>query len=250
VVLENMLLKLEHPKILSEVVSIVSELVMDVRFRFDDNGMNLVAVDPATVALTALNIPKSAFSIYEAANEVVGINLEGLKSVLRRCRSGSSLILKTEDNFLRIEIHDKIKRVFHLALIDIEGEQREVPQLEFSNEIEMSSLDFYEAVEDCRIMADSCRFEKKEGKFIIEATGLNSVRLEFSNDEAKIGGTDGDGRYSLEYMQKFARACKVTDKVKLNFVNPTEDTYPLKLEFIIGKIALIFILAPRQKTDG
>ncbi|MEK6918962.1 MAG: hypothetical protein AABW73_02890 [Nanoarchaeota archaeon] len=245
-----MLLKLEHPKILSEVISIVSELVSEVRFRFDDNGMNLVAVDPATVALTALNIPKSAFSIYEAGNEMVGVNLEGLKSVLRRCRTGSSLILKTEDNFLRVEIHDKIKRVFHLALMDIEGEQREIPQLEFSNEIEMSSLDFFESVEDCKIMADSCTFQKRENKFIMEAAGLNSVKLEFSSDEAKIVGSDGDGRYSLEYLQKFTKACKVTDRVKLSFVNANEDTYPLKLEFVIGRIALIFILAPRQKTDN
>jgi len=245
-----MLLKLEHPKILSEVISIISELVMEVRFRFDDNGMNVVAVDPATVALTALNIPKSAFSVYEAGNEVIGVNLEGFKSVLRRCRTGSSLVLTTEDNFLKIEIHDKIKRIFHLALIDIEGEQREIPPLEFANEVEMSSIDFYESIEDCKIMADSCKFEKRENKFIIEASGLNSVKLEFSSDEAKIAGKDGDGRYSLEYLQKFARACKVTDKVRMNFVSDREDTYPLKLEFIIGKIALIFILAPRQKTDS
>ncbi len=245
-----MLLKLEHPKILSEVISIISDLVMEVKFRFDDNGLNVVAVDPATVALTALNIPKSAFSIYEASNETVGINLEGLKSVLRRCRTGSSLVLTTEDNFLKIEIHDKIKRIFHLALIDIEGEQREIPLLEFANEVEMSSIDFYESVEDCKIMADSCKFEKREGKFIIEASGLNSVKLEFSTDEAKIQGKDGDGRYSLEYLQKFAKACKVTDKVRLNFVNDKEETYPLKLEFIIGRIALVFILAPRQKTDN
>ena len=244
-----MFLKLEHPKILSEVVSIISELVLEVRFRFDENGMNLVAVDPATVALTSLTIPKTAFSQYEANNETIGINLEGFKSVLRRCRMGSSLVLTTEDNFLKVEIHDKIKRVFHLALIDIEGEQREIPSLEFSNEIEMSSIDFYEAVEDCRIMADSCRLEKRDDKFIIEASGLNSVKLEFSGDEARISGQEGDGRYSLEYLQKFAKACKITDKVKLNFVNAKEDTYPLKLEFIIGRIALIFILAPRQKTD-
>ena len=251
----TMQLKLEHPKILSEVISVISDLVLEVRFRFNENGMSLIAVDPANVALTSLLIPVSAFSQFEATEEMIGINLEGFKSVLRRCRTGSSLILKTEDNFLRVEIHDKIKRVFHLALIDIEGQdathlKQKMESLNFSNEIEMSSLDFYESIEDCKIMADSCRFEKKENKFVIEASGLNSVKLEFSSDEAKLSGQDGDGRYSLEYIQKFARACKVTDKVRLNFTNSNEETYPLKLEFIIGKLALIFVLAPRQKTDN
>ena len=121
------------------------------------------------------------------------------------------------------------------VLIDVEGEQKEIPNLNFSNEVEMSSVDFYESIEDCKVVADSCKFETLNGKFVVEASGLNSVRLEFSTDEAKISGEDKKSKYSLEYLQKFSKACKLTDRVKLNFAGKGEDNYPLKTEIIINK---------------
>jgi len=45
---------------------------------------------------------------------------------------------------------------------------------------------FIDAIEDCGVVADACSFIIQNGKFIIEAKGMNSARSEFSGDEAKI----------------------------------------------------------------
>lgn len=239
-----MLIKLENPKILSDVVSVISELVTEVKLKINKEGLSIIAIDPANVALVAFKLPASAFSAFEAKDELLGVSLDNLKSILRRSNSGS-IVLQTEDNLLKIEIHDKIKRVFNLALIDIEAEEKSVPTLEFNNKIEMSSFDFSDAIEDCVIVADSCSFIVKGGKFIIEGKGLNSARNEFSSDEIKIEGNDSKSKYSLEYLQKFCKASKLSDKVKINF----SDDYPLKLEFRTGEVELAFILAPRVETE-
>src|SRR3989344_2147695 len=107
-----MLIKLDQPKLLSDAISIISELVTEVRLKVDENGMSVVAIDPANVALISFIIPKYSFSGFEVTNETLGISLESLKSILRRCSSGSNLIMQTEEGSLRLEIHDKIKRVF------------------------------------------------------------------------------------------------------------------------------------------
>jgi len=240
-----MLLKLDNPKLFSDVVSILSELVTEVRIRVDKDGLKIVAIDPANVALTSFKLPASAFSAFEADEEVLGVSLDSLKSVLRRCNSGSPLVLQTEDNVLKIEIHDKIKRVFNLALINIDTEEKAMPSLDFTCKIEMPGLDFSDAVEDCGVVADSCSFSIQDGKFVINAKGLHSHKSEFSGDEAKIDGEKGKAKYSLEYMQKFIKACKLADNAKINFA----DDYPLKLEFQNGGFELAFVLAPRVETD-
>ncbi len=240
-----MLVKLDNPKILSDVISVISELVTEVKIKVDKQGLSIVAIDPANVALVALNIPSSAFSAFEVNDEVIGISLDSLKSVLRRCSIGSSLMMQTDENVLKLEIQDKIKRTFSLALINIEAENKAVPTLEFSAKIEMSSLDFSEAVEDCAVVADACSFALKEGKFLVEAKGLNSAKNEFSSDEIKIEGNNSKARYSLEYLQKFAKACKLADRVRVNF----SDDYPLRLEFNTQQMALVFILAPRVESE-
>jgi len=241
-----MLLKLDSPKLLSDVVGIISELVTEVRIKVNPDGLSVIAIDPANVALVSFLLPKTAFSNFEVnKEEILGINLDSLKNVLRRSSIGSNLVLQTQDTNLRIEIHDKIKRVFNLALINIEQEEKQMPSLEFTCQIEMPSLDLSEAIEDCSVVADSCSFSVQEGKFIIEAKGLHSTKSEFSGDEAKISGEKGKGKYSLEYLQKFIKACKLTDKAIINFA----EDYPLKLEFPGGNFNLAFVLAPRVETE-
>lgn len=241
-----MLLKLDSPKLLSDIVGIISELVTEVKIKVSSDGLGIIAIDPANVALVSFLLPKTAFSNFEVANEeILGVNFDSFRNVLRRSGIGSSLILQTQDNILKVEIHDKIKRVFNLALINIEEEEKVMPSLEFTCKVQMQSLDLNDAIEDCSIVADSCSFSISDEKFIIEAKGLHSTKSEFSGDEAKIEGKKGKGKYSLEYMSKFTKACKLTDKVIINFAND----YPLKLEFPGDNFNLAFVLAPRVETE-
>jgi len=240
-----MLVKLDYPKLLSDGIGIISELVTEAKLKFDDGGMSIVAIDPANVALVSFKLPSHAFSQFEANNDILGVSLDSLKSVLRRCGPGSSLVLQTKENMLNIEIHDKIKRIFSLALIDIEAEDKTVPSLDFTAKIQMNCVDFAEAVEDCSIVADACSFIVDENKFVIEAKGLNSAKSEFSSDEVKLEAGKAKSKYSLEYLNKFSKAAKLSENVNINLNND----YPLKLEFKSEKLELIFILAPRVETE-
>ncbi|MFH1307927.1 MAG: proliferating cell nuclear antigen (pcna) [archaeon] len=240
-----MLLKIENNKVLTSIISLISDLVTEVRIKVNTQGLSIIAIDPANVALVSFKLPAKFFSQIEVDEEVIGVSLDSLKNVLRRCYPESTLVMKTEDNILQIEIHDKIKRTFSLALIDIESEEKTEPNLEFTSKIEMGSSDFLEAVEDCIVVADACTFSVLNDKFIIEAKGLNSAKSEFSSDEVRISGENAVSRYSLEYLQKFAKACKIADRSYINF----SDDYPLKLEFKTEQFELTFILAPRVETD-
>lgn len=242
-----MLLKLEHPKIFSEVIGIISELVLEVRMKVSKEGMSIVAIDPANVAMVSFKLPASAFSELEVEKEeVLGVSLENLKAVLRRIKVGSVLVITKQENELKLVINDKIKREFNLALIEIESEEKEIPNLNFTSRIEMSSIDFSEAIEDCVVVADSCSFISEVNRFVISARGsLNSFKSEFSSDEVNIQAQKANSKYSLEYLQKMIKATKFNEKAVINFATD----YPLKLEFNTPFIELGFILAPRVEND-
>ncbi|MFA5856204.1 MAG: proliferating cell nuclear antigen (pcna) [Candidatus Pacearchaeota archaeon] len=242
-----MLLRLDHPKLFSEIVGIISELVLEVRLKVSKEGLSLIAIDPANVAMISFKLPNTAFSEIDVdRQEVLGISLESLKAVLRRIKSGSVLVITREENELKLQIKDKVNREFNLALIDVEGEEKEVPNLQFTSKIEMSAVDFSEAIEDCTVVADSCSFVTESNKFIIQGKGsLNSFKSEFSSDELNIIAEDNHSKYSLEYLQKMTKATKITDKVKINFATD----YPLRLDFVTPFIELSFILAPRVETE-
>jgi proliferating cell nuclear antigen len=241
-----MLVKLDNPILLVKAIDVISELVTEVRIKVNDLGINIIAIDPANVAMISFTILRAAFSQFETGPETLGINLDNFKRILRRCGSGSSIILEKKGNLLSIQIQDRIKRNFTLNLIEVEREEKEIPNLRFDCAVKMNSIDFVDSVEDCAVVADACSFIIKENKFMIESRGLNSARAEFSGDEAEITTEVAacKSRYSLEYLQKFAKGAKLVDKTILKF---SED-HPLRMDLKTTNLELSFILAPRVET--
>lgn len=244
-----MRVKLENPVLLTRVVEIISELVTEVRIKIDERGMSITAMDPANVSMVNFKISKNAFSQFEVGNEILGINLENLKQILKRCGAVSSLILEKEENLLKILIQDRIKRNFTLNLIEVESEdinfEEKTSNMGFSSLVELDSNDLIASIEDCVVVADACSFVIENGKFIIEAKSLNSARSEFSESEAKIQAENCRAKYSLEYLQKFMKGAKLCEKSTLHFA----EDHPLKVDFKTSEIELSFILAPRVENE-
>jgi len=240
-----MILKLDDPKLLSDAIDIISNIVVEVRIKLLEDGLSVVAVDPANVALVIFRLPKESFSQYEAGGEVWGVNLADLKKILKRASRAASVTLEEIEGKLRIVIFDKIKRNFSLALIEVSAEDKDIPELNFGARIEMDSRDFAQAVEDAVIVADSCAFVLKDDVFAVEGRGnLNSARAEFSGGDLELFG-QGRSKYSLEYLMKFIKGLKISGKVVVSF----SDDYPLRLDFPGEKMGIGFVLAPRVEND-
>ncbi len=239
-------LKLENPRLFADIISIISEVVTEVKIKVSKEGLSLTAVDPANVAMVHFNMPSDLFSEYNIEKtDILGINLENLKAVLRRCKPGASLTVEKQDNILKLGIQDRIKRDFSLALLDIDVEEKEMPQWEFNSIVKLNADALVEVVEDCAIVSDACTFIAEPSKFIVEAYGLNSARAEFSSDEAEIYSANSMARFSLEYMNKFIKGAKVSNRVHLSFSN----NHPMRLDFPTGNVMLSFVLAPRIEQD-
>lgn len=238
-----MRLKLENSKIFTDVIGILSELVMELKIKVNKDGLSATAIDPANVAMAHFKIPADLFSEFNITRDhILGVNLEHLKAVLRRCRPGSSLILEREENTLKIAIQDKIKRDFALALLDIDGEDKEFPTWEFASVIRMDADAFAEVVEDCMVVGDACTFVAEPNTFVVESAGLNSARAEFSGEDVEIISANSKARFSLEYLAKFAKGAKISSRCTINF----STNHPMRLDFNPGTVTLSFVLAPRR----
>jgi proliferating cell nuclear antigen len=240
-----MILKLDNPKLLSDAIDIISNIVVEVRIKLLEDGLSVVAVDPANVALVIFRLPKESFSQYEVGNEVWGVNLADLKKILKRAAKAASVTLEEVEGKLRIVIFDKVKRNFNLALIEVSAEDKDIPELNFGARVEMDARDFSDAVADAAIVADSCAFVLKDDVFAVEGNGtLNSARAEFSGGDMELFG-QGRSKYSLEYLMKFVKGLKISTNVVVSF----SDDYPLRLDFPGEKMGIGFVLAPRVEND-
>ena len=103
-----MKLTLAEPKYLKDSISIISELVNEAGFKITSDAIELVAMDPANVAMVMFKLLSSAFVEYDVKETTeLAINLNNLKQVLRRVKPSDMLSLETTDKYLKSIMAEK-----------------------------------------------------------------------------------------------------------------------------------------------
>lgn len=248
-----MKLVLADSKHFRDSISISSELVNEVKFKATTDGLEMVAMDPANVAMVILKILSSCFIEYKVeGSEEVTISLTNLKQILRRVKSDDVLSLETtEDGKLKVQLKGKTTRSFSLPLLELDDREQRVPELTFPITIEMPSSLLTESIEDVSVVAESVTLLGDKNELLVKAQGdLSKAFIEIKNDEITIIKTNSEdkfkGKYSLEYLRKMMSGSKISDKVYVSF----NTDYPLKIEYkVIDRVAMSFILAPRVDND-
>jgi len=247
-----MKLSLAEPKYFKDSVSIISELVNEARFKITPDAIELVAMDPANVAMVIFKLLSSCFVEYDVKKEVeLSVNLSNLKQVLRRAKPNDTLTLEMEENKLKITLKGSSTRTFSLAIMESEDREQKIPDLKFPVTIRTTSSTFNDAIEDADIVAESVSFNVEGKKFTIEADGdLSHAKIEVKEDnDTKITTDTKDkirAKYSIEYLKKMMQGSKLASHVTIQF----NKDYPLKLEYKeVDKVMLSFILAPRVEND-
>jgi len=247
-----MKLTLAEPQYLKDSISIISELVTEAKFKITPNAVELVAMDPANVAMIIFKLLSSCFTEYDVKKEVdLSIDLNNLKQILRRAGSNDMLTMEIEESRLKLTLKGKTKRTFSLPLIETEGRDQKIPELSFDAVIKTTTTIFNNAIEDIDIVAESVTFEvDKKGFSIKGESDLSKAQIDINPDEETVLTVEGNdkikAKYSVEYLKKMINASKLCDHVSIQF----SKDYPLKLDYaVVDKLKLSFILAPRVEND-
>jgi len=245
-----MKLTLADTKFLKDSVSIIADLVTEVRFQVTKNGLELIAMDPANVAMVVYKLLSSCFVEYDAKNErTLAINLNDLKQVLRRVKAADTITLENPEAKLKVTLKGKSKREFLLPLIDVEEKEQKVPSLDFKAIVKTDASVLNDAIEDVDIIGESVAFIADSKAFRISSSSdLSQAEVEILADEStSIEAKDATkSKYSIEYLKKMIQGAKLADHVTLSF----SKDYPLQLDYTVkDKMQLLFILAPRVDND-
>jgi len=248
-----MKLTLADSKILKDSISIISELVNEANFKINKNGVELIAMDPANVAMVIFKLLSSNFTEYSIKQDMsIAINLDNLKQVLRRASPTDMITLELEDkNKLKIVLRGNTLRTFNIPLIEMEDKEQKIPDLKFSAVVKTDSSILNNAIEDADIVSESVNLQAEPSKFSVLAEGdLSKASIEIKESDNTVinveGATKIKSKYSIEYLKKMIAGAKVSDKVDIMF----NKDYPLRLNFTaLDKASLSFILAPRVEND-
>ena len=241
---------LAEPRFLKESVNIISDLVSDVQIKFDSDKLEIVAMDPANVAMIIFRMLSSSFVEYSVeGEETIAVSLDSLKQVLGRSKPSDSVSIELDGdkNRLKVELSGEGNRKFNLGLIDIRDKDQKVPELKFAATVNLDASVFNDAVEDMAIIADSIILKALKDKFDIEASShVSDARVSVVGDDNNAiivdEGEEVSSKYSVEYLKKVIKGSKLSDRVRLKFGKD----YPLEINYnVTDRLQLTTILAPR-----
>lgn len=248
------LAKLENGSILRDSVSAISSLITEATFTIDTNGIKMVAMDPASVAMIIFNLLSTAFSEFKVDGEVkLTLNVDQFNSILSRLGSSDEITLSLDEEKTKLKILMKgaSVRKFEMPLLEDPEKTNRVPELDFKTRIDIEPASLKEGIKDAGVVSDCVTFFAKDGKFSMIAVGDSSrATLELSKDSPAIFDMKNEGeqkaKYSLEYLDKVIKAAKLASKLTLQY----KTDFPARLDFIEqDKLQMSFILAPRVETE-
>lgn len=247
-----MKLVLSEPRYLKDSISIISELVNEARFRISSDAMELIAMDPANVAMVIFKLLSSAFVEYSVKGTTeLSINLDNLKKILRRASPTDTLVLEQDKAKLKIQLKGKSTRTFSLPILEMEEKEHKVPELSFPVSVNLTTDILEQSIDDVDIVAESVSLEADPAVFVISAEGdLSHAKIEIkAGEDVQIKSTSKakvKARYSIEYLKKIVKGGKLATNATISF----NKDYPLKVDYkVIDKLLLSFILAPRVDND-
>lgn len=246
--------ELDDVALIQDSMKTISDLISEGLFQLQEDGVKLVAADPAMVALVDFKIEEDVFESYELDEETkVGLNLENFYSILRRANSDDTITfeLDEDESKFHITMENSSTRNFSLPILNLsEDDIPSTDQLDFTVTANLEASVLESAIKDAMVVGDSVTVSSDGDSINIEAEGDQSnVDFSISGDSEgvhEIDGTDASSMFSLDYLKSMVGAKSLSDNVEIRL----GQDFPMRLNFDVPeKARLSFVLAPRIEED-
>ena len=242
----------EEVSLLKDSMKTISDLISEGLFQLEEDGMKLVAADPALVGLVDFKLMEDVFDEFDLDEETkVGLNIENLYSILRRANADDTITFELEDSRFHITMENSSTRNFSLPVLNLsEDDIPEVGNLEFDFEAELEAPVLEGAVKDSMVVSDAVTVSASDEELNIRAEGDQS-NADFTITAGSEGviSMEGDpvkSMFSLDYLSKMIGAKKLSENVTVKL----GDDFPMRMEFVRPEeVDLSFVLAPRIEEE-
>jgi len=240
-------------KELKNMIAATTAFLSEGTFKAKSDGIFLVSLDPANVALIMVDMYPNMFLDYKVEEEeIFTVNLEDIKKILTKAKTKEQVswkIDKQKNKFI-ISLKGKSTRTFALPLIETEGNILEVPSLDLRIKLEMDAKAFSEIISSAKVVADELKIvtnpDKNSISFIAEGE-LKDMKIEITPQDESVLSLEVpekvSTRYSVDYLYKVTKVANVSDTVIVRF----DQDKPIWLDYkSLDKFRFGFILAPRE----
>lgn len=250
-----MKLKMDKAEVWKNCVGAISNLIDEVDFEFNEDGVKMKAMDPSHVALVDFELPAELFEEYELDKErKLGVDLAEMDSIMSRAKKNNEFVIEFggEENRLKLKFVGDSTRRFSVPLLELEEEDLPEPELDHTATAKVSAGLIKDGLKDTALVSDNVRFELREDKFLMGMeSDTGSVEMELSEDSQGLQELNVEApsksMYNIGYLDDIIKAASSNDLIEIRHGSDL----PILMIFPIaeGGGRLRFLLAPRIEAE-
>lgn len=241
-------IKEDKLKLFKDIITACSIINDNVNIKLDENGISISTMDSSHISLCQVYIDKELFKEIECDKlYVVGITLSQLLTILKFSPSSEDFTI------IYNEGQDVISLLFtnssfEMKLMDIEVDELNVPDMEYTCVVEYKSKDFSSNISKYENIGNNLTitYSDKKVKYNVKGDNISCndnpiyVNIVQNNDNNKLNIYTG-----IKLISKAIKASNISDTMYLGLSND----YPILLHFKTGNTFVKYHIAPRLEED-
>lgn len=245
-----------------QVVDALKEILVDVNFEFDKDGLKILAMNTSHVVLIFAKMDADKFEYYKCLkHKYVGLNMLKLHMIIKTISNNDTLTLFIEDsdpNKLGIHIENpekNYKTTYKLSMLDIDVLSFDIPDVNFHTTINMPSVYFQKIIRDMHNIAEVIEIRSENdylelrcnGEFCTQKTVIGSDSNNTVNIKHDESNTDIiQGIFSLKYIAIFTKCTNLCPNVEIYL----KQEYPIIMCYQIANLGTIKLCLSQENQQS
>ncbi len=245
------LAKLSYPdaKSFYNILDALSKIVDEVSMTISKDGVKIIALDPARIALIEISMSPETFLEYDVSEDQVkaGFNVANVAKIIKRGKKGDKVDIEVESDRITWSIVGATIKRYRLLNLDVP--EPEIPSAQFNFNVHVAVIvdPIKNALKDAEAVGDTVEFEAPdETQLIIRGVGAATSEARIRSDTPAVVEFEvkepSKSAYSLDYLKHVLSLTKVADTVVIEF----SSSMPLRLQFRLPAGGTVtYLLAPK-----
>lgn len=248
------------------LIEALKEILTEANLEFDSQGIKVMDVDETHTVLVYLRLHSDRFETYYCpAKHVLGVNMIYFFKLIKTMGNNDNLTLylpASNPNKLGIRMENSEKSTvtnYFLKLFDTDVEDIQIPSLNFTNIVQLPSLDLQKICRDMNALGEKLDVEITSSgsdlifKCIGDFAEQETIISEFNNTNMKVHRSAGaaaeivQGIFQLKHLVLFTKCTSLCPSIELYLKND----FPLILRYTVANLGEVkLVLAPMKNKNG
>ena len=223
------------------------------QIEFTSDGFQVQGMDSSHVSVFEINLTKEWFDTYNIDEAIIiGMNTNIFPKILTTWTNDHIIKLSTsKESYLDVSFekssgNSEYNKYFEIPLIDIEMEKLQIPEQEYTLDIEFDSRKLKKLVDELCIIGDSVSMVCNEKEINATSKSIEgSIKINIPFDDIEEYSIEEDATinatFSLKYLKNMCVFNKVSPVAKLYLTNDQ----PMQFKYCMSEDSFVrFYVAP------